>query len=64
MLGILSIIQLSLTLLSGLLPALTKSGAPADIIAGINNAIAELTKVHGTLVTKAQVDNLLDTPKW
>lgn len=64
MLGILGIVQLVLTLLGGLIPVLTKSGAPADIIAGINNAITEITKVHGTLVTKVQVDNLLDTPKW
>lgn len=64
MFGILSIVQLSLTLLQGLLPVLTKSNAPADIISGINNAITELTKVHGTLVTKAQVDSLLDTPHW
>jgi hypothetical protein len=62
--GILSILQIVLPLLGGVLNMLMKSNAPAEIIAGVNNAITELTKVHGTLVTKAQVDSLLDTPQW
>lgn len=62
--GILSVIQLILGLLSGVSSVLTKSNAPAEIIAGIENAITEISKVHGTLVTKAQIDGLLDTPKW
>jgi len=64
MAGILSILQIVLPLLGGVLQMLTKSNAPAEIIAGVNNAITELTKVQGTLVTKTQVDSLLDTPQW
>ena len=48
----------------GLLALLTKSNAPAGIITSVENAIKELSAVHGTLVTKAQVDGLLDTPRW
>lgn len=61
---LLGALTLVLSLLNGVLPILTKSGAPAEIIAGIQRAIDEITKVHGTVVTKVQVDNLLDVPKW
>lgn len=56
--------QLILTLLSGLLTALTNSNAPKHIIDGILNAIKEIDLVHGELVTKAGVDSLLDSKKW
>lgn len=56
--------QLILTLLSSLLSSLLKSNAPAEIIAGVQSALNELTKVHGTLVTKVQIDSLLDEPRW
>jgi hypothetical protein len=51
-------------MLGGLLSILTKSNAPAELIANVNEAIKQLSMVHGTLVTKAQVDSLLDQPKW
>lgn len=62
--GVLSLVQVVIAILGGLLNTLTKSNAPAEVLAGIQAAITELTKVHGTLVTKVQVDSLLDTPKW
>ncbi len=62
--GALSILQFLLPMLGGLLGILTKSNAPAEIIANVNEAIKQLTIVHGTLVTKAQIDSLLDSPKW
>lgn len=62
--GVLGVIQLILAILSGLSSTLTKSNAPPEVIAGVEAAITELQKVHGTIVTKVQVDTLLDTPKW
>lgn len=62
--GVLSVIQLILGLLSGVSAVLTKSNAPAEVIAGIQNAINEIAKVHNTVVTKTQVDSLLDNPQW
>lgn len=62
--GVLSVIQLILGLLGGVSAVLTKNNAPAEVIAGIQTAINEISKVHGTVVTKAQVDSLLDTPQW
>lgn len=62
--GALALLQIILPMLSGLLGLLTKSGAPSEIINNVTSAIAQLSAVHGTLVTKAQVDSLLDNPKW
>ncbi len=62
--GALSILQFLLPMLGGLLGILTKSNAPAEILQNVQSAIDQLMKVHGTLVTKAQVDALLDQPKW
>ena len=59
-----SIIDLVLTLLSSALAAFVKSGAPQEIIAGIEAAIAELTKVQGTPVTYAQLESLRATATW
>jgi hypothetical protein len=58
------IIQLILGLLSGLLPLLTKSNAPAEVIQDVQAAIDAISRVHGTVVNKVQVDSLLLTPKW
>ncbi len=62
--GALQILQFILPMLGGLLSILTKSNAPAELIANVNEAIKQLSMVHGTLVTKVQVDSLLDQPKW
>lgn len=64
MMAILTILQLVLPLLSGVLSMLTTSKAPVEVIASVQKAIEELKKVHGTVVTKVQVDSLLDTKTW
>jgi len=61
---ILPIISIVLALAKGLIPMLTASNAPAEIIADAQSAVDLFTKVHGTIVTKAQVDSLLIDPKW
>lgn len=62
--GILPILQVVLPLLGLLLNTLTKSNAPADVIAAVQEAIKQISMVHGTVVTKAQVDSLLATKEW
>lgn len=59
----LSVIELSLFLLNGALSAANKGGAAAAVTA-ISGAIAELKKVQGTPVTKAQVEKLRIEPTW
>jgi hypothetical protein len=60
----LTIIQLVLFLLNGVLSAAIKSGLPAEIITIIQNSITELIKVHGTEVTKGQLDSLIVDKQW
>ena len=59
-----SIIELVLSLLGSILPQLTKNGAPAEIIAGIQAAIDALTKVQGTPVTFDQLESLRAHVAW
>lgn len=60
----LTIIQLVLTLLSGVLATAIKGNLPAEIIAGVQAAITALQNVHGTDVTKAQLEALRVEPQW
>ena len=60
----LSIVTLVLGLLQGLIPMFTKANAPAEVIADLQAALTAIQNVHGTLVTKAQIDSLLVEPKW
>jgi hypothetical protein len=60
----LALLQIVLALLSGILAAAIKSGLPQQIIASIQNAISELEQVHGSEVTKAQLEALRVTPQW
>lgn len=59
-----SIIDLVLSLLSTIIPQLTKSGAPAEIIADVQAALASLQKVQGTPVTYAQMESLRVSATW
>jgi hypothetical protein len=59
-----SIIDLVLSLLGTVLQAFIKSGAPQEIITGIQDAIASLTAVQGTPVTYAQLESLRATATW
>lgn len=56
--------SLIITLTQGVLAGLTAANAPAEIISALQNALTELGKVHGTLVTKAQVDSVTLQFKW
>lgn len=56
--------SLALTALKALLATLTKAKAPQEIIDSIQNAINEVAKVHGTIVTKAQVDSITLDYQW
>lgn len=60
----LPILQAVMPLLSLLLNSLTKSKAPGEIIQAVQEAIKQINMVHGTVVTKAQVDALLDEKEW
>lgn len=62
--GWLTTVQLIIALTQGVLAGLTKANAPAEILSALQNALTELTKVHGTLVTKAQVDSYTLDYKW
>lgn len=55
--GIFSVIEVALGLLSGVASTLHKQGL-SDIAVSVENAIAELQKVHGSDVTKAQLEGL------
>lgn len=59
-----SIIELVLSLLSNLLPQLTKSGVPAEVIADVQAAITSLTNVQNTPVTYAQLESLRVKATW
>lgn len=61
--NIISIIQLILSLLSGVATGLNKLGL-AEEAAGVQAAITALQNVHGSLITKPQVDSLRITPTW
>jgi hypothetical protein len=61
--GVLGIIQLILSLLSGVSSALGKSGL-TEATAGVQAAITSLEQVHGSLVTQEQVQSLKITPQW
>lgn len=62
--GTLGLIQIVIGIVQGILAGLTTANAPQETLAALGNAIAELKKVHGTLVTKAQVDAHTFEYKW
>lgn len=60
----LTVIQLVLTLLGGVLATAIKGNLPAEIIAGVQAAITALQSVHDSPVTKAQLESLRVEPQW
>lgn len=62
--AVISLISLLLPLLSQLLGSLIKSKAPTEVIDSVQGAIDALSKVHGTAVTKAQLESLKVTVPW
>jgi hypothetical protein len=60
----LTILQLMLSLAGGLISALTKAGAPAEIIALAQTALDALSKVEGTPTTADQLSSMRFTPQW
>jgi len=59
----LAIIQVVIALLTGVAAAAKASGLTI-IAEAVGAALAELQKVHGTDVTKGQLDSLSVTPQW
>ena len=59
----LAIIQLVLLLLQGVAAAAQKQGM-TDVVTAASNAVNELTKVHGSEVSKGQLDSLRVQPLW
>lgn len=59
----LSLVNLILVLLGGLASAARKQNL-TSIATAAEAAIAELQKVHGSDVTKGQLDSLEVTPQW
>jgi hypothetical protein len=62
--GWITIIQLVISLTEGVLGGLTKSNAPQEILDALSVALGKLQEVHGTLVTKSQVDGITLDYKW
>jgi len=60
----LSILSLILSLVDGLVGALIKNNAPAEIIAAAQAALAALQKVEGSPVTSDQLQSMKFTPFW
>jgi hypothetical protein len=62
--GILALIGILLPLLKGLLNTATGSGLPGEIIDAIEAAITALEKIHGTPVTREQLESLKVEVPW
>lgn len=62
--GALAIVQIIIGLAQGVLAGLTTANAPQEVIAAVQAGIESFKKVHGTLVTKAQVDASMFEYKW
>lgn len=62
--NILQIVQLILTLGAQLVPELTKSDIPADVIADAKAGLAKFASVQGSLVTFGQLEGLRLAPAW
>lgn len=56
--------ELGLSLLEQYLGVLTKSKAPQEQIDRVAAAIAEIRQVHGSAVTKTQIEGLLVPQPW
>lgn len=52
------LIQVALSLAKVVLSQATKSSLPAEVIADVQAAVDALQRVHGTSVTKEQVESL------
>jgi hypothetical protein len=59
-----SAIGLALSLLQAVLSQATKNGLAANIVADIQAAVDAVAKVHGTPVSKGQLDQLLVEKQW
>jgi len=54
----LTLIQLCLSILNGVLSTTKAAGVASEITAGIEAAIEQLKAVHGSTVTKPQLESL------
>lgn len=62
--GWIGLAQLIIALTQGLLSGLTSAKAPQEILDALQTALGLFQKVHGTLVTKAQVDSVTLDFRW
>lgn len=62
--SVLAILSVVIPLLKGVLTAVTNSQLPQTVIDAIAAAIAGLESVHGSEVTKEQLESLRITPQW
>lgn len=58
------LLQLAISLTQGILSGLTTAEAPQEVLDALQAALTKLNEVHGTLVTKAQVDGITLDYKW
>ena len=58
------LISLAITLLQSVLEAAKVTGVPADVVAMLEAAVANLLKVQGTDVTYSQLESLRVQTKW
>jgi hypothetical protein len=62
--GASALIALALSLLQSVLSAAKIGGVPADVIALLEAAVANILKVQGTDVTYSQLESLRVTTTW
>jgi hypothetical protein len=62
--NVLNILAVVIPLLEGVLSAVTKAQLPQEVIQAVASAIAALNQVHGTEVTREQLESLRVTPQW
>lgn len=59
-----TLLQIIISLTKGVLGGLTTANAPQEILDALSTALSKLQEVHGSLVTKAQVDGITLDFKW
>jgi len=62
--NVLSLIQIALAILSATLPQIKGAGGLDPVVESVENAIAELKKVHSTPVTHEQLESLKVPQLW
>jgi hypothetical protein len=61
--GVLSILELIISLLGGVASAFNKTGL-TELASGVQSAITQLENVQATAVTKPELEGFRVTPQW